>query len=83
MALGFLEAPMRNIKQKNTAKRNMSSVMCALSMYSHLCKKMLTFMLVRAWAMRQRLNLSCGIPFLIWMPGFISSLTSVVVWLSQ
>ena len=33
----------------------------------------------RAWAMPHKLHLSCGIPFLVWMPAIISCLTSVVV----
>ena len=43
---------------KNTAKRNMSSAVCALSMYSRLCMKMSSFLFVRTWAMRR-----IGIPF--------------------
>ena len=64
---------------KNTAKRNMFSAMCALSIYSRLCMKMLSFLFVRAWAMSRKLHLSCGIPFLVWMPGIVSGLTWVVV----
>ena len=57
---------------KNTAKRNMSSAVCASSMYSRLCMKMLSFLFVCAWAMPRKLHLSCGGPFLVWMPGVIS-----------
>ena len=35
---------------RNTAKRNMSSAVCALSMYSRLCMKMSPFLSVHAWA---------------------------------
>ena len=48
---------------KNTAKRNMSSAVCASSMYSCLCIKMLSFLFVHAWAMPHILYSSCGIPF--------------------
>ena len=48
---------------KNTAKRNMSSAVCASSMYSRLCIKMPAFLFVRACAMLRMLYLSCGIPF--------------------
>ena len=30
-------------KEENTAKRNMSSAVCALSIYNRLCMKMLSF----------------------------------------
>ena len=46
---------------KNTAKRNMSSAVCASSMYSRLCMKMSSFLFVRACAMPYTLYLSCGI----------------------
>ena len=62
--------------------RNMSSSVCASSMFSCLCLKMLSSMFVRAWAMPRILYLSCGIPFLVWTPGIIFGLTLVVVWLS-
>ena len=68
--------------RKNTAKRNMSSAMCASSMYSHVCMKMSSFLFVRAWAMPHTSYLSCGIPFTVWTPGIISGLISVVVLLS-
>ena len=58
---------------KNTAKQNISSAVCALSIYSRLCMKMSSFLFVRAY----------GIPFPVWTPSVISSLTSVVVWLSR
>ena len=45
------------------AKRNMSSAVCALSMYSRLCMKMSSFLFVRACAVPRMLYLSCGIPF--------------------
>ena len=48
---------------KNTAKRNMSSAVCASSIYSRLCMKMSSFLLVRACAMPRMLYISCGIPF--------------------
>ena len=48
---------------KNTAKRNMSSAVCASSMYSRLCMKMSFFLFLRACAMPRMLYLSCGIPF--------------------
>ena len=70
-------------RAKNTAKRNMSSKVCALSMYSRLCLKMSSFLFVRTWAMPGILYLSCGIPFPVWTPGIISGLTSVMVWLSR
>ena len=49
--------------EKNTAKRNMSSAVCASSMYSRLCMKMSSFLFVRACAMPRMLYLSCGIPY--------------------
>ena len=58
----------------------MSSALCASSMYSRL--KMSSFLFVRVWTMPLILYLSCGIPFPVKMPGIISGLTSVVVWLS-
>ena len=51
------------INGKNTAKRNMSSAVCASSMYSRLCMKMSSFLFVRACAVPRMLYLSCGIPF--------------------
>ena len=36
-------------RAKNTAKRNMSSTVCALSMYSRLCLKILSFLFVLVW----------------------------------
>ena len=51
------------VKVKNTAKRNMSSAVCASSMYSRLCMKMSSFLFVRACAVPRMLYLSCGIPF--------------------
>ena len=47
----------------DTAKRNMSSAMCASSMYSCLSMKMSYFLIVHAWAMSRTFYLSCGIPF--------------------
>ena len=38
-------------KKKNTTKQNMSSIVCAFSMYSHLCMEMSSFLFVGAWAM--------------------------------
>ena len=70
-------------KEKNAAKRNISSAMCVLSIYSPLCMKMLSFQFVRAWSMPRISYLSCRIPFPVWTPGIISGLTSVVVWLSR
>ena len=56
--------PCRGLKKReNIAKRNMSSAVCALSIYSHLCIKMSSFLFVCAWAMPRILYLSCGIPF--------------------
>ena len=58
----------RKIKQtheKNTAKRNMSSAVCASSMYSRLCMKMSSFLFVRSCAIPRVLYLSCAIPFLV------------------
>ena len=58
---------------KNTAKRNMSSAMCASSMYSRLCMKMLILLFVRACAMPRMLYLSYGIiPFPVLTPVIIS-----------
>ena len=51
------------MQKKNTAKRNMSSAVCASSMYSRLCMSMLFFLFLRARAMPRMLYLSCGIPF--------------------
>ena len=48
---------------KNTAKRNMSSAVCASSMYSRLCMKMSSFLFVHTWAMPRTSCLSCGILF--------------------
>ena len=61
-------------KDKNTAKRNMSSTVCALSICSRLCIKMSYFLFVRAWAMPRILYLSCGTPFLVQTPGIIYGL---------
>ena len=61
--------------QKNTVKCNMSSVVRASSMYSHLCIKMSYFLFVLTWAMQRILNLSCGIP----IPG-LEHLESFLVW---
>ena len=36
---------------------------CASSLYSRLCMKMLSFLFVRVWTMLRTLYLSCGIPF--------------------
>ena len=47
---------------KNTAKRNMSSAVYALSMYSCLCIKMSSFLSVCTWEMPHTSYLSCGIP---------------------
>ena len=47
--------------KKNTAKRNMSSAVCASSMYSRLCMKMSSFLFVHACAMPRMLYLLCGI----------------------
>merc|ERR1719206_114627 len=51
------------MSKKNTAKRNMSSAVCASSMYSRLCMKMSSFLFVRACTVPRMLYLSCGIPF--------------------
>ena len=48
---------------KKCCKRNLSGAMCASSMQSHLCLKMLSFLLLRAWTMPRKIYLSCGIPF--------------------
>ena len=48
---------------KNTAKRNMSSAVCASSMYSRLCMKMSSFLFVRLWTMPRISYSSCGILF--------------------
>ena len=61
----------------------MSSAVCASSMNSRLCMKMLSFLFVRAWVMPRTLYLPCGDPFPIWTPDNISSLISVVLWLSR
>ena len=50
-------------KVKNTAKRNMSSAVCASSIYSRPCMKMLSFLFLRSRALPRMLYLSCGIPF--------------------
>ena len=50
-------------KEKNTARRNMFSPVCALSINSRLCIKMSYLLFVRTWAMPRILYLSCGIPF--------------------
>ena len=47
--------------RKNTTKRNMSSALCASSMYSRLCMKMSSFLFVRLWTMPRILYSSCGI----------------------
>ena len=57
---------------KNTAKQNMSSAVCASSMYSRLCMKMSSFLFVCAWAMPRILYSSCGIPFPVETPVIIS-----------
>ena len=44
-----------DITKKNTAKRNMSSTMCASSMYSRLCMEMSSFLFVRVCAMPRML----------------------------
>ena len=69
--------------KKYTAKRNMSSAMCASSKHSRLCMKISSFLFVRTWewAMPRILYLSCGIPFPVWTPDNISGLISVVPWL--
>ena len=64
------------------AVRNMSSAVCASSIYSRHCLKLSSFLFERAWEMPRKLHLSFGIPFPVWMSGIISGLTSVVVWLS-
>ena len=61
----------------------LSSAMCAVSMNSHLCMKMSSFLFVRAWAMPRILCLSCGVPFPVWTPGNISGLISFVPWLPR
>ena len=43
-------SPTCKLGTKNTAKRNMSSAVCALSIYSRLYMKMLSFLFVRTWA---------------------------------
>ena len=67
-------------EKKNIAKQNMSSAMCAWSMYmslthsniyvkfctSRLCMKMLSFLFVRTWAMPHILYLPCGFYFRFW-----------------
>ena len=50
---------------------------------SRLCMKMSSFMYARACAMPRTLYSSCGIPFPLWTPDNISSLTSFMVWLSR
>ena len=62
--------------ESRNLQRNMSSALCASSMYSRLCMKMLSFLFVRAWAMLRTSYLSCGIPFPVQMPGIIFGLTS-------
>ena len=64
---------------KNTTMRNMSSTVCASSMYSCLGMKMLSFLFVPAWAILHMLCLSCGIQFPVWVPGIISGF-SCVLW---
>ena len=54
------------LQSKTTAKRNMSSAMCASSMYSCLFMKMSSFLFVRACAMRGY------VIFIMW--NFISGL---------
>ena len=72
-------------RQKNTAKRNMSSAVCASSMYSRLCMKMLSFLFVRTWAMLRilylyiyfRLNMISHSIFVPFVSIFIQSLCCV------
>ena len=59
----FASSVITKLKDKNTAKPNMSSTVCALSMYSPLCIKMSSFLCVCACAMPRMLYLLCGIPF--------------------
>ena len=68
--------------ESRNLQRNMSSALCASSMYSRLCMTMLSFLFARAWTMPHISFLSCGIPFPVQTPAIISGLTSVVVWLS-
>ena len=56
-----LEPKLGHLLEKNAAKRNMSSAVCASSMYTHLCMKMLSFLRVRVWTMPR--ILLCGITF--------------------
>ena len=42
---------------------NMSSAVCAFSIYSRLCMKIISFLSMRTWAMPRTSYLSCGIPF--------------------
>ena len=58
--------------ESRNLKRNMSSDMRALSMYSRLCMKMSSFLIVRACAMPRMSYLSCGIPFPVKTPVIIS-----------
>ena len=47
----FLVNPDTQCNGKNTAKQNMSSAVCASSMYSRLCMKILSFLFVLALAL--------------------------------
>ena len=69
--------------ESRNLQRNLSSALCALSMYSRLCMKMTSFLFLHIWTMPRIFYLSCGIPFPVQSPGIISGLTSVVVWLSR
>ena len=55
--------------------------LCVLRQYTSFIAS--TFLFVHAWAMLRILYLSCGVPFPVLKPDTISSLTSVVVWLSR
>ena len=63
--------------------QNMSSALCASSIYSCLDMKMLSFLSVHTWAIPRTSYLSYGIPFPVWTSRIISGLTSVGVWLSR
>ena len=47
----FASSVITKLKDKNTAKPNMSSTVCALSMYSRICMKMSSFLFVCSCAM--------------------------------
>ena len=51
---------------------NMSSAVCASSIYSPLCMKMSSFLFLRLWTMPRMLYSSCGIPYPVETPGIIS-----------